>query len=259
MYGIGHPFLDRTVIQPYLDAHPFPLLFVTVSGAHLYGFDSPDSDYDLRGCHITPVKQVIRMSPPDETHEVMDKGGAVDVDLVTHDVKKFLSLLLKNNGYVLEQVCSPLVIHSTPDFEELRALAPMCVTRQHKHHFLRFGQNQWEMVVKNGKPTVKGLLYTYRVLLAGIYLMRTGQVQSNLRTLNAEFRYPAIDDLIAAKVSGTEKTIVAQQDVEKHEPIFQRLCAELELARERSGLPDEPRCRAQLEELIVRVRMKHVE
>ena len=26
-------------------------LFVTVSGAHLYGFSSPDSDIDLRGCH----------------------------------------------------------------------------------------------------------------------------------------------------------------------------------------------------------------
>jgi uncharacterized protein len=24
---------------------PYPLLFVTISGAHLYGFPSPDSDY----------------------------------------------------------------------------------------------------------------------------------------------------------------------------------------------------------------------
>ena len=28
--------------------HPYPLLFATVSGAHLYRFPSPDSDYDLR-------------------------------------------------------------------------------------------------------------------------------------------------------------------------------------------------------------------
>jgi hypothetical protein len=26
--------------------HPYKLLFATVSGAHLYGFPSPDSDYD---------------------------------------------------------------------------------------------------------------------------------------------------------------------------------------------------------------------
>ncbi len=30
-------------------AQPYPLLFATISGAHLYGFPSPDSDYDLRG------------------------------------------------------------------------------------------------------------------------------------------------------------------------------------------------------------------
>jgi uncharacterized protein len=28
---------------------PYPLLFTTISGAHLYGFPSPDSDYDRRG------------------------------------------------------------------------------------------------------------------------------------------------------------------------------------------------------------------
>ena len=35
-------------------AHPYPLLFATISGAHLYGFPSPDSDFDLRGAHVLP-------------------------------------------------------------------------------------------------------------------------------------------------------------------------------------------------------------
>lgn len=30
-------------------AQPYRLLFATISGAHLYGFPSPDSDFDLRG------------------------------------------------------------------------------------------------------------------------------------------------------------------------------------------------------------------
>ncbi len=34
-----------------VDEHPYPLLFATISGAHLYGFPSPDSDFDLRGAH----------------------------------------------------------------------------------------------------------------------------------------------------------------------------------------------------------------
>ena len=36
------------LLKGIADAQPYPLLFVTISGAHLYGFPSADSDYDLR-------------------------------------------------------------------------------------------------------------------------------------------------------------------------------------------------------------------
>jgi len=39
---------------------PYPLLFATISGAHLYGFPSPDSDFDLRGPHVLPLEKVVR-------------------------------------------------------------------------------------------------------------------------------------------------------------------------------------------------------
>ncbi len=45
-------------------------LFVTVSGAHLYGFASPDSDYDLRGAHLAPLCELVGLFPPRETIEV---------------------------------------------------------------------------------------------------------------------------------------------------------------------------------------------
>ena len=38
--------------------HPFPLVFATIGGAHLYRFPSDDSDYDLRGVHVLPVQAV---------------------------------------------------------------------------------------------------------------------------------------------------------------------------------------------------------
>jgi predicted nucleotidyltransferase len=39
-----------------------------------------------------------------------------------NDVKKFFGLLLKKNGYVLEQLYSPLIVHSTPEHAELKEL-----------------------------------------------------------------------------------------------------------------------------------------
>ena len=37
------------------DEQPHPLAFATMSGAHLYGFPSADSDVDLRGVHVLPA------------------------------------------------------------------------------------------------------------------------------------------------------------------------------------------------------------
>src|SRR5688572_22495483 len=53
-----------------LDAQPYPLLFATISGAHLYGFPSPDSDYDLRGAHVLPLEEVVGLDAGLETIEL---------------------------------------------------------------------------------------------------------------------------------------------------------------------------------------------
>src|SRR5277367_3964028 len=123
---------------------PYPLIFVTISGAHLYGFPSPDSDYDLRGVHILPAEEVLGLSTPRETVE-LSKKEPIDLDLVTHDIRKFFGLMLKANGYVLEQLHSPLVVHTTPEHEELKAIAKNCVTRHHSHHYFGFAENQWKL------------------------------------------------------------------------------------------------------------------
>lgn len=248
----------KDVINAQLAAHPYPLLFVTISGAHLYGFESANSDVDLRGCHVVPACEWFGLDTPRDTVEVMDRTSNPEADLVTHDARKFFLLMLKNNGYVLEQVMSPLVVHADPEFEELRALAQGCITRHHHHHFSHFAQNQWQLVVKSGKPTVKGLLYTYRVLLAGIHLMRTGRVESNLRHLNAEFRLAWIDDLIARKIGGDEKAMLVGDDLAWHEAEQARLQAVLEEARAATALPEAPTSRAGLNDMLVRLRLRTV-
>jgi predicted nucleotidyltransferase len=235
---------------------PHPLLFVTVSGAHLYGFESADSDWDLRGAHTSPLKDVVSLSPGPETFEVMDKASTPEVDIVTHDVRKYFRMLAKNNGYVLEQVFSPLVVFAAPEFEEVKHAARLCICKQHRHHFFHFGADQWRAVSATKTPTVKGLLYTYRPLLAGIHLMRSGEVESNLRRLNTDFRLTEIDDLIARKLAGDERMTVDSVELDRHRPVFDRLCGELDRARERSELPDEPGGYAELNDLLIRIRTK---
>ncbi len=254
MYVSQHGLRDD-IVRPLIEGHAPPLLFITVSGAHLYGFASPDSDYDLRGCHITPARDMLRLHPPSETREMMNRDGPIEIDMVTHDLRKFFLLLLKNNGYVLEQVFSPLVVWAGDGFDELRSLARGCITKYHHYHYDRFALSQWQIVTRKPNPTVKGLLYTYRVLLAGIHLLRTGEVESNLPRLNADARLDFIDDLIARKLAGAEKQELRPGEIDRHEREFLKLRADMEAARETSHLPEHPSSRDGLDDLLVRLRL----
>lgn len=237
---------------------PYPLLFSTISGAHLYGFPSPDSDYDLRGVHILPAQEVMGLHELQETIEISKVQDGLEFDLVTHDVKKFFMLLLRPNGYVLEQLYSPLIILTTPEHEELKTIAQSCITRHHAHHYLGFASTQWRLFNKAQPPRVKPLLYTYRVLLAGLHLMQTGQVEANLRHLNQRFQLPYIPDLIERKTSGPEKATLNEADLAFHQKEYERLLQALEQARDTSSLPETPTARPALSDLLVRLRLASV-
>ena len=238
-------------------AQPYPLLFATISGAHLYGFPSPDSDYDLRAAHALPVEAVVGLEVRDETVQDSRVIDGLEMDIVSHDVKKFFRLLLKKNGYVLEQLYSPLIVHTTPEHGELREIAKGCITRHHAHHYFGFAETQWKLFDKERPRRVKPLLYVYRVLLTGIHLMRTGVVNANLVELNQEARLPYIADLIARKQSG-ENTSLAHADVQFHHREYERLRLQLQVAHEAAKLPELPdeQTRAALNALLVRLRCR---
>ncbi len=235
--------------------HPYPLLFATISGAHFYGFPSPDSDYDLRGCHVLPMREVIGLDAGRETIESASKDDGFELDLVTHDAKKFFGLLLRKNGYVLEQLHSPLIVHSTPEHEELKAISQGCVTKHHSHHYQGFATNQWKLFEKETPRRVKPLLYAYRVLLTGIHLMRTGEVEANLVRLNQDARLSHVTDLIARKLAGPERSTLDDSDFAFHQWEYGRLRGELEASHRASRLPEAPSARPALNDLLVRLRL----
>jgi len=239
-------------------AQPYPLLFATISGAHLYGFPSPDSDYDLRGAHILPLENVVGLDTRHETVEDSRVIEGLEMDIVSHDVRKFFGLLLKKNGYVLEQLYSPLIVHTTAEHDELKTIARGCITKHHSHHYFGFAETQWKLFEKERPRRVKPLLYVYRVLLTGIHLMRTGEIVANLLELNDDFRLPYISDLVVRKLAGPEKSKLENADISFHEAEYQRLRGELQIAHDSSSLPEAPteEARKALNDLLVRIRLK---
>ncbi|WP_199339338.1 nucleotidyltransferase domain-containing protein [Nostoc sp. FACHB-892] len=245
------PPLINTIIRQ----QPYPLLFAIISGSHLYGFPSPDSDYDLRGVHILPVEEVVGLETGDETIEVSEVCESLEIDLVTQDVKKFFLMLLKKNGYVLEQLYSPLVLTTSPEHEELKFIAKDCITCHHYYHYIGFAATQWKLFNKEQTYRLKALLYVYRVLLTGIHLMQTGVVEANLIKLDEVFNLPYIHDLIVQKLAGTERSILSNANLAFHQIEYERLRNKLHEAYKSSPLPETPSANAALHNLLVRLRV----
>src|SRR6202000_2594905 len=145
-------------------------------------------------------------------------------------------LMLKKNGYVLEQLYSPLIVQTGDEHDELKRLGHGCTTRHHAHHYFGFAETQWKLFEKESPRRVKPLLYVYRVLLTGIHLMRSGKIEANLVTLNEEFRLSYIADLVTRKLAGPEKSKLEDADIAFHESEYQRLRVELQMAHDASTL-----------------------
>jgi predicted nucleotidyltransferase len=233
-------------------ALPYPLVFATVSGAHLYGFASADSDLDLRAAHLLPASEVVGLRVGPETVQHAGYRDQVELDVVSHDLLKFAKLLATRNGYVLEQLLSPLVVVTTPVHAELVSLAPALITSNHAHHYLGFAATQERLFEQTSE--LKPALYLLRVLLTGAHLMRTGRVETDLSVLGASLPY--VPELIAAKRSAEHGPFPPSVLPHLRRDVT-RLRFELESARDASQLParSSDSALAALDDLVVRTRL----
>lgn len=246
--------LDRTRLQDVLADGPLPL-FATISGAHLYGFASPDSDVDLRGAFVLPLEEALGLRDPKETITISRDEGGMELDWVAHDVRKFARLMTRNNGYVLEQLYSPLVVHGGPWHDELRGLGPGCMTKRLVHHYRGFARNQRKLLGRE-TPTVKQLLYAYRVLLTGIHVLRSAEIEANLEVLLRHYPTPGVDALIERKRTGDEKGALEAGELEAHAPTLDALATRMEEAHDRSELPNDCTNYDALSDYVVRARLE---
>jgi predicted nucleotidyltransferase len=233
-------------------ALPYPAVFATISGSHLYGFASADSDLDVRAVHLLPLAELVGLRVGPETLQSNGVQDGLELDVVSHELAKFCTLMLRPNGYVLEQLLSPLVVATTDLHAELKAVAPGCVTRHHSHHYLGFARTQWAQYEKSGE--LKPALYTLRVLLTGIHLMRTGETECDLTTLAEGMGLPYVPDLIEQKARAEDQpsdtTLIGHLDTDVN-----RLTALLETSRDESSLPDRPTTHDALHALVVTARL----
>jgi predicted nucleotidyltransferase len=121
-------------------------------------------------------------------------------------------------------------------------------------HYLGFARGRRQRL-REPAPTVKHLLYAYRVLLTGIHMMRTGEVVANLSSLERIFCVEGLLMLMERKRAGAEAMALAGGEIAEHENRLDTLEEELFTTHEKSSLPEVPTTAAALEDLVVRQRL----
>ena len=231
-------------------------LVVGVTGAHFYGFPSPDSDLDLKGVHVAPTQEIVALSPPSDSIDFLGVFEGLEIDYTSHELAVAMRLLLKGNGNMLERLLSPFQLLSSDDVTELQGLARTCVSKRFFHHYRGFFGRMCQDWRQAESKTVKGLLYAYRSALTGIHLLRTGECIGDVTHLAPRYGFERVADLVALKRGGPEHGEFAAEAAWIDGDLSQ-LETLLDAAHRQSPLPAEAPNAGALNEFLVDIRRRH--
>src|ERR1700756_2380961 len=77
-------------------------VIVSLSGAHAYGFPSPDSDLDLKAIHVERTARLVGLSSPPLHATRMQVIDGVEIDYSSNELGPVLSGILGGNGNYAE-------------------------------------------------------------------------------------------------------------------------------------------------------------
>jgi predicted nucleotidyltransferase len=230
---------------------------VALSGAHAYGFPSPDSDVDVKAVHLAPTEAVLgfpRALPAVERLEVL---SGVEVDYSSNELGGVLQGVLKGNGNYLERFLSGHLLASSPLLDALLPLVRGALSRRVARHYLGFATQQRRAWEEGGRTSAKKLLYVLRTTLTGTHLLRTGEVVTDVTALLPRYGLDEAQALVAEKRRGEHAALpeaLASAWADRLDGCFHLL----ETAEAQSPLPEAPANAAELEAVLVQLRLERL-
>lgn len=232
-------------------------IVIALSGAHAYGFPSPDSDLDLKAIHIEPTRNLLGLGTVREAFDRLEVIDGVEIDYTSNELRGVLAGIASGNGNYIERILAKLVCKSSREHRELAALVPGVLSRQVHRHYRGFAANQRKAFEVADKPSAKKLLYVLRTALTGTHLLRTGELRVDLTTTADEYGYGDAHDLIVAKKAG-EQTVLPESHRVAWLARLDGLFELLDDARDSSPLPEEPDT-GDLENWLIETRARNLQ
>jgi len=151
------------------------VLWACESGSRAWGFESADSDFDVRFLYLRRREDYLRVSPMRDVIEVPISG---ELDISGWDLRKALGLLRKSNPPLLEWMQSPLVYSQQPGFRAVfwnlceRCFCPQACLR----HYLSMAERNRRSYLQADTIRLKRYFYMLRPLLAAQWLKKHGSI-----------------------------------------------------------------------------------
>lgn len=209
---------------------------VALSGSHVFGFPSPDSDVDLKAIHLAPTTSLLGLREPHPTADRLETVLGVPIDYTSNEARLALTGILGGNGNFLERVLGPVQLLTSPELEALKDAARRSVSRRFFHHYRGFATSQRKEAIQ--KKTAKKLLYVLRTTLTGAHLLRTGELVIDLTALIGPAGFGDAEELLARKRTG-ESAPLDEGAWARWEGRIEAAFALLEAAHAASPLPAE--------------------
>lgn len=177
------------------------LISLMISGSHLYGFESEDSDIDYRGMFISDTRDFLGLKPPKDVIEMEIKNN----DIVIFELKKEIKLALYGNCNSLERINAEQIV-TTKEYLKLKQLVNNAWGKNGIYNSYKgMATFNYKKFILGGKSNTKKYLYVFRGLMAGIYALQTGKIEPNIEKLNQYFKIKEVKKLINIKKNGMEK------------------------------------------------------
>ena len=180
-------------------------LVIYLSGAHAYGFPSPDSDLDLKCVHIAPTRELVGLTSVDEPADRIDTIEGVELDYGSNELGPVLRGAIKGNGNYLERILGELALGGDlVRLAEARAVVQPLLSRRIGRHYGGFATSQLRAF--DDKPTAKRALYVLRTAATGRHVMAHGEIVTDVARL-AAFVPAEITELLEIKQRGERQEL----------------------------------------------------
>ena len=212
--------MQEATIQAELDRieaeENLKILYACESGSRAWGFESQDSDYDVRFFYIRPPAWYLSIQKRRDVIEQMLENRLLD--LVGWDLPKTLELFRKSNPPLYEKLRSPIVYRETGSFlSRISDLIPQYFSpKACLHHYHHMAQGNFQKYVQGRDIIGKRYFYILRPVLACLWIEQDrGPVPMEFEVLIKDLitdhsLLEAIDKLLTMKRAGMEMDSVPQ-------------------------------------------------